>query len=195
MAAIMRPAGAPGGLRLDAMTPAAALRSAAGGCLMGVQIAVRSTSSNRRTTAARGRSRSTRRSRRHTSKGIGSPADRKPRSRWPSAWHIGAMPVFWLCVPDPATRGYVERNSIALTSQLAAGQDPPSPAVTVASGRSADRSRATAMGRRPSFGDRVAFQDVSSRSVTRRCSASSARTARGRRPWCARRRGIDSAAC
>ena len=41
--------------------------------------------------------------------------------------HIGAMPVFWLCVPDPATRGYVERNSIALTSQLAAGQDPPSP--------------------------------------------------------------------
>ena len=45
------------------------------------------------------------------------------------------------------------------------------------------------------FGDRVAFQDVSSRSVTRRCSASSARTARGRRPWCARRRGIDSAAC
>jgi hypothetical protein len=39
MTAIMRPAGAPGGLRLDAMTPAAALRSAAGGCLMGVQIA------------------------------------------------------------------------------------------------------------------------------------------------------------
>ena len=41
--------------------------------------------------------------------------------------HIGAMPVFWLCVLDPSTRGYVERNSIALTSQLAAGQDPPSP--------------------------------------------------------------------
>ena len=37
------------------------------------------------------------------------------------------MPMFWLCVPDPGTRGYVERNSIALTSQLAAGQDPPSP--------------------------------------------------------------------
>jgi len=35
MTAVMRPAGAPGGLRLDAMTPAAALRSAAGGCLMG----------------------------------------------------------------------------------------------------------------------------------------------------------------
>ena len=31
MAVIMRPAGAPSGLRLDAMTPAAALRSAAGG--------------------------------------------------------------------------------------------------------------------------------------------------------------------
>jgi hypothetical protein len=41
--------------------------------------------------------------------------------------HIGAMPVLWLCVLDPGTRGYVERNSIALTSQLAAGQDPPSP--------------------------------------------------------------------
>ncbi len=41
--------------------------------------------------------------------------------------HIGAMPVLWLEVPDPATRGYAERNSIALTSQLAAGQDPPSP--------------------------------------------------------------------
>ena len=39
MTAIMRPASAPGGLQLDAMTPAAALRSAAGGCLMGVQIA------------------------------------------------------------------------------------------------------------------------------------------------------------
>jgi hypothetical protein len=35
MTAIMKPAGAPRGLRLDAMTPAAALRSAAGGCLMG----------------------------------------------------------------------------------------------------------------------------------------------------------------
>ena len=32
-----------------------------------------------------------------------------------------------LSVPDPGTRGYVERNSIALTSQLAAGQDPPGP--------------------------------------------------------------------
>lgn len=35
MAAIMRPAGEPGGLRLDAMTPAVGRR----GCLMGVQIA------------------------------------------------------------------------------------------------------------------------------------------------------------
>ena len=41
--------------------------------------------------------------------------------------YIGAMPVLWLSVRDPGTRGYVERNSIALTSQLAAGQDPPSP--------------------------------------------------------------------
>ena len=41
--------------------------------------------------------------------------------------HIGAMPVLCLSVPDPGTRGYVERNSIALTSQLAACQDPPSP--------------------------------------------------------------------
>jgi hypothetical protein len=41
--------------------------------------------------------------------------------------HIGAMPVLWLSVPDPSTRGYLERNSIALTSRLAAGQDPPSP--------------------------------------------------------------------
>jgi len=39
MTAITMPAGAPGGLRLDAMTPAAALRSAARGCPMGVQIA------------------------------------------------------------------------------------------------------------------------------------------------------------
>ncbi len=41
--------------------------------------------------------------------------------------YIGAMPVPWLSVPDPGTRGYVERNSITLTSQLAAGQDQPSP--------------------------------------------------------------------
>jgi len=41
--------------------------------------------------------------------------------------YIGAMPVLWLSVPDPGTRGYLERNSITLTSQLAAGQDQPSP--------------------------------------------------------------------
>ena len=41
--------------------------------------------------------------------------------------YIGAMPVLWLSVPDPGIRGYVERNSITLTSQLAAGQDQPSP--------------------------------------------------------------------
>jgi hypothetical protein len=41
--------------------------------------------------------------------------------------HIGAMPVLWLRVDEPDGRGYVERNSIALTSRLAAGLDPPSP--------------------------------------------------------------------
>jgi hypothetical protein len=40
--------------------------------------------------------------------------------------HIGAMPFLWLSVPDRADRGYVERNSIALTSCLAAGIDPSS---------------------------------------------------------------------
>ena len=40
--------------------------------------------------------------------------------------HIGAMPVLWLTVPDPATRADVEQNSIALTSRLADGQDQPS---------------------------------------------------------------------
>jgi hypothetical protein len=37
------------------------------------------------------------------------------------------MPVLWLSVPDPSTRGHLERNSIALTSQRAVGEDPPSP--------------------------------------------------------------------
>jgi hypothetical protein len=40
--------------------------------------------------------------------------------------NIGAMPVLWLNVPNRADRGYVECNSIALTSRLAAGLDPPS---------------------------------------------------------------------
>jgi hypothetical protein len=40
--------------------------------------------------------------------------------------HIRAMPFLWLGVPDRADRGSVERNSIALTSRLANGQDPPS---------------------------------------------------------------------
>jgi hypothetical protein len=40
--------------------------------------------------------------------------------------HIGAMPLLWLSVPDADDRGYVERNSIALTSGLAEGLDPPS---------------------------------------------------------------------
>lgn len=37
-----------------------------------------------------------------------------------------AMPFLWLSVPDPADRGSIERNSIALTSRLASGQDAPS---------------------------------------------------------------------
>jgi hypothetical protein len=41
--------------------------------------------------------------------------------------HIGAMPVLWLAVPDPAARVDVEQNSIALTSRLAVGRDQPSP--------------------------------------------------------------------
>lgn len=40
--------------------------------------------------------------------------------------HIQAMPFVWLSVPDRADRGYVERNSIAVTSCLAGGADPPS---------------------------------------------------------------------
>ena len=36
------------------------------------------------------------------------------------------MPFLWLSVPARADRGSVERNSIALTSCLANGQDPPS---------------------------------------------------------------------
>jgi hypothetical protein len=39
--------------------------------------------------------------------------------------HIGAMPFLWLNVPDADDRGYIERNSIALTSCLADGLDPP----------------------------------------------------------------------
>jgi hypothetical protein len=40
---------------------------------------------------------------------------------------IGIMPFLWLSVPDRADRGYIERNSIALTSCLAEGLDQPSP--------------------------------------------------------------------
>jgi hypothetical protein len=43
-----------------------------------------------------------------------------------SQW-IGNMPFLWLSVPDRADRGYIERNSIAVTSCLAEGLDPPSP--------------------------------------------------------------------
>lgn len=40
--------------------------------------------------------------------------------------HIQAMPFLWLAVPERADRGYIENNSIALTSCLAQGLDPPS---------------------------------------------------------------------
>jgi len=40
--------------------------------------------------------------------------------------HIRAMPFLWLAVPDRPDRARVERNSIALTSCLAQGQDQPS---------------------------------------------------------------------
>ncbi|MGH3194543.1 MAG: DUF7664 domain-containing protein [Streptosporangiaceae bacterium] len=39
---------------------------------------------------------------------------------------IGAMPFLWLRVPDRADRGFIERNSIAVTSRLAEGPDQPS---------------------------------------------------------------------
>ena len=42
--------------------------------------------------------------------------------------HIGGMPFLWLSVPDRDDRGFIERNSIALTSALAAGHDQPGPA-------------------------------------------------------------------
>ena len=45
---------------------------------------------------------------------------------WMFGASIGAMPFLWLSVPDRADRGYVERNSIALTSCLAEGLDQPS---------------------------------------------------------------------
>jgi hypothetical protein len=40
---------------------------------------------------------------------------------------IGIMPFLWLSAPGQADRGYIERNSIALTSCLAEGLDQPSP--------------------------------------------------------------------
>jgi hypothetical protein len=51
--------------------------------------------------------------------------------------HIQAMPFLWLAVPGRADRSYIERNSIALTSHLAQGPDPPSPRWL---GRHADRT-------------------------------------------------------
>lgn len=40
--------------------------------------------------------------------------------------YIGGMPFLWLSVPEREDRGYIERNSIALLSCLAGGQDSPS---------------------------------------------------------------------
>jgi hypothetical protein len=57
--------------------------------------------------------------------------------------HIGAMPFLWLSVPDAADRGYIERNSIALTSRLAQGPDLPSASWL---GRHADRSEISGSG-------------------------------------------------
>lgn len=51
--------------------------------------------------------------------------------------HIQAMPFLWLAVPDRTDRGYIERNSIALTSRLGQGLDPPSGTWL---GRHADRT-------------------------------------------------------
>ena len=53
------------------------------------------------------------------------------------------MPFMWLSVPDAADRGYVERNSIALTSRLAEGLDPPSASWL---GRYADRAEISKSG-------------------------------------------------
>jgi hypothetical protein len=41
--------------------------------------------------------------------------------------YIGAMPFFWLSVPDRDDRGYIERHSIALLSRLTGAPDGPSP--------------------------------------------------------------------
>jgi hypothetical protein len=67
---------------------------------------------------------------------LGSWLDRHHRAQWAEqeddieravSHHIGAMPFLWLRVPDRTDRDYIERNSIALLSCLADGQDPPSP--------------------------------------------------------------------
>jgi hypothetical protein len=41
--------------------------------------------------------------------------------------YIGGMPVLWLDVPDRLDRGFIDRNSIAITSCLTGGRDTPSP--------------------------------------------------------------------
>lgn len=39
--------------------------------------------------------------------------------------HIGVMPVLWMDVPDRLDRGYIARNSLAITSCLTGGRDAP----------------------------------------------------------------------
>jgi len=41
--------------------------------------------------------------------------------------YIGVMPLLWLAVPDRLDRGFIDRNSVAITSCLAGGRDEPSP--------------------------------------------------------------------
>ena len=53
------------------------------------------------------------------------------------------MPFLWLSVPDRADRGFIERNSIAVTSRLAEGPDQPS---TRWLGRHAARTEITQSG-------------------------------------------------
>jgi hypothetical protein len=54
-------------------------------------------------------------------------ADQEARIEEAISGYIGAMPILWLAVEQRADRGYIERNSIALTSCLADGLDQPSP--------------------------------------------------------------------
>ena len=54
-------------------------------------------------------------------------ADQEARIEEATSTYIRAMPILWLAVGQRAATGYIERNTIALTSCLAAGLDQPSP--------------------------------------------------------------------